>query len=97
MLYSLLKQAHVTLAVTSILFFLTRVYWSCTGSKTLGNPWVRIFPHVIDSLLLFSAICLTVISQQFPLQQDWLTAKILALCCYIGLGSQAVKRAPTLV
>jgi uncharacterized membrane protein SirB2 len=94
-LYMVLKQTHVTLVATSFLFFMMRFYWSLKHSNNLRRPWVKICPHIVDTLLLLSAIALVVTSRQFPLQQAWLTAKILALCCYIAFGSLAIKRAPT--
>lgn len=36
-----------------------------------------------------------VILQQYPLQQGWLTAKVIGLLCYIGFGTVALKRGKT--
>lgn len=55
----------------------------------------RILPHLIDTVLLGSAIALAWLSQQYPLQQHWLSAKVLALLVYIGLGTFALKRGKT--
>jgi uncharacterized membrane protein SirB2 len=52
-------------------------------------------PHVIDTLLLASALTLVVWSHQYPGAQNWLTAKLLALIVYIGLGTVALKRGRT--
>lgn len=57
--------------------------------------WVRTLPHIIDTCLLLSGITLAVMLQQFPFIQGWLTAKLLALCLYIVLGSIALKRGKT--
>lgn len=95
MLYMVLKQTHVALVAASFLFFLTRFYWSLSNPSNLLRSWVRVSPHVIDTLLLLSAVALALMSRQLPLQQNWLTAKVVALCCYIAFGSLAIKRAPT--
>jgi uncharacterized membrane protein SirB2 len=61
----------------------------------LQARWVRIVPHVIDTLLLASGIGLAVLIQQYPLVHGWLTAKLIALILYIGLGTLALKRGKT--
>src|SRR5699024_2919506 len=53
---------------------------------------VRIAPHVIDTILLASAIGLVLLLHQYPFVQGWLTAKVVALVVYIGLGTVALKR-----
>jgi len=58
----------------------------------LKARWVKIFPHVIDSLLLASAIALAIQISQYPFVDAWLTSKILALLAYIVIGNIALKR-----
>ena len=52
-------------------------------------------PHVIDTVLLASAIALVVMSRQYPLVNGWLTAKIVGLIFYIGLGMVALRHRKT--
>lgn len=59
----------------------------------LERRWVRIFPHVVDTVLLGSAVSLAVLSHQYPLAQNWLTAKVAGLLLYILCGTMALKRA----
>ena len=93
--YSLLKQLHLaTLAITLALFVL-RGFWMMTHSPRLQARWVRIVPHVNDTLLLASGIGLAVLIQQYPLVHGWLTAKFFALILYIVLGTFALKRGKT--
>ena len=42
-----------------------------------------------------SAIGLTFMIQQWPLRNEWLTAKVIGLLVYIVLGTIALKRGPT--
>ena len=65
--YFALKHLHVTFAVLSGAFFLLRGIWMLSGSTLLQRRWVRIAPHVIDTLLLASAVVLRVWSSQYPL------------------------------
>lgn len=88
MSYSAIKHLHVTSAVLSILFFVVRAYWSVSGSGWLQARFVKIAPHVIDTILLVCGIWLaTVIGLH-----DWIIAKIIALVFYIGVGTIAIKR-----
>lgn len=61
------------------------------GSPLLQRHWVKRLPHVVDSLLLASALGLAGWSHQYPGQLPWLTAKVAALLVYIVLGSVALK------
>jgi uncharacterized membrane protein SirB2 len=89
--YLLLKHFHMTCAALSGSFFLVRGTWMLAESPLLQRPWVKTMPHLIDSLLLASAVWLAVWSHQYPGPQPWLTAKLVALVAYILLGSVALK------
>ena len=52
-------------------------------------------PHIIDTILLVSAILLTMQIQQYPFVQGWLTAKVLALVAYIVIGAIGLKYGST--
>ena len=64
-------------------------------SPLLQRRWVKVVPHVVDTLLLTSALGLVFWSGQYPFVQTWLTAKVLALLAYIVLGTIALKRGKT--
>ena len=94
-LYLALKHLHVTTVVLSLALFVLRGLWTLTDSPQSRRRWVRIVPHVIDAVLLTSAIGLVLILHQYPFVHGWLTAKVLGLTAYIILGSIALKRGPT--
>ncbi|MEH6576666.1 MAG: SirB2 family protein [Amphritea sp.] len=94
-MYMLLKHSHMTFALLSILLFTLRGYWMLNASTMLTQRWVRILPHIIDTLLLTTAIALTVVLSQYPFINSWLTAKVLALLAYIVFGIIALKRGKT--
>jgi uncharacterized membrane protein SirB2 len=91
--YLILKAVHVGSVATSYALFLARGVWMIARPHLLQRTWVRVVPHVVDTVLLVSAIALAVTIRQYPLVADWLTAKVLALIVYIALGSVALKRA----
>ena len=95
MAYSLLKHFHLTTIAITLTLFVLRGAWMMADSPRLQARWVRIVPHINDSLLLASGISLAVLMQQYPLVHGWLTAKFFALILYIVLGTFALKRGKT--
>ena len=85
-----LKTIHVSCAILSFGGFFIRGIWILRGSALLQHRWVKIFPHIVDTVLLASAIIMAVSLRQSPLEQPWLAAKIVALLVYIGLGIVAL-------
>ena len=95
MTYLLVKHLHITCAVLSGSFFLLRGVWMLLESDALQRRWVKVVPHVVDTVLLTTALTMVFWSAQYPLVQPWLTAKVLALLAYIVLGTIALKHGQT--
>ncbi len=94
--YTLLKHLHVTAVGLSFLLFALRGIWMLLDSGFLQRRWVRVLPHVIDSLLLIAGLSLAFMLGLYPfVNAPWLTAKVLALVLYILLGTVALKRGRT--
>ena len=92
--YGTVKSVHVSAAALSIALFVLRSAWRAAMPSMLDVAWVRIGPHVVDTVLLVSALWL---AWQFPagMPHAWLAAKIVALDVYIVLGTIALKRRRT--
>ena len=90
-----MKQVHVACAVLSVASFALRGALMLRDSALLQSRIARVAPHVVDTLLLASAIALAWKSGQYPFAHSWLTAKLLALIAYIVLGTIALKRGRT--
>jgi uncharacterized membrane protein SirB2 len=86
-----IKTIHVTCVVLSFAGFFIRGIWMLRESTLLRQRWVKTTPHIIDTLLLVSAIILAVQMRLSPLEQPWLMAKIIALLVYIGAGMIALR------
>ena len=87
----MLKNIHVTAVAITLILFVLRGFWMITQSSRLQQRWVRVLPHVNDTILLVSAIALAVSMGQYPFVHAWLTAKVIALLAYIGLGMIAIR------
>ena len=93
--YALLKLVHVSCAGLSVSGYIVRGVWMLQESPRLQAGWVRVTPHIIDTILLASAITLAFRIEQYPFVHGWLTAKVVALVAYIGLGMIGLKRGRT--
>jgi uncharacterized membrane protein SirB2 len=93
--YAAVKHVHMSAAALSVGLFALRGAWMVAAPARLGERWVRIVPHVVDTVLLASALWLAW-QIGFADNARWLGAKIAALVAYIGLGSVALKRGRTL-
>lgn len=91
--YTVFFNIHVACVVFTGTGFALRGVWMMQGSQMLARRWVRVLPHIVDTVLLASAFALAVLSAQYPLVQDWLTAKLMGLIAYIVLGMIALKPA----
>lgn len=94
-MYLTLKILHMTCALISILGFVCRGVLSLQGSALLQRKLLKVAPHVVDTVLLLSAIGLLFTLQLNPLTQGWLIAKITGLIVYIGLGMFTLRFANT--
>lgn len=92
---ALLKLVHVGCVLGSYTLFLVRGVWRLRDAPQLQRRWVRVLPHLVDTLLLASALALAWTLGLSPWAAPWLGAKIIALLLYIVLGTIALKRGKT--
>ena len=95
MSFFLVKHFHMTVAALSFGGFVVRGWWMLRGSPMLQRTWVRITPHIVDTLLLVSGVYMAWVLRASPTEQPWLAAKLIALVAYIVVGSVALKRGRT--
>ena len=93
--YGTMKMLHVGCAALSIAGFAARGALMLMQSPILQKRFVRVAPHVVDTLLLASAAWLAWFLGQVPFVHGWITAKVLALVLYIVLGMFALRRGRT--
>lgn len=94
-MYMMAKHLHLTAVALSILLFIGRFIWSQFNPEIMQKKLVKVLPHIIDTVLLASAIWLCVILSQYPIVNAWLTFKVVGVITYIVLGLIALKKAKT--
>jgi len=90
-MYVAIKYVHVTCAILSGTGFLVRGVLMMADSPLLARRWIKIVPHINDTLLLAAALAMMVLTSQYPFVVAWVTAKVFGLIGYIMLGSLALK------
>jgi uncharacterized membrane protein SirB2 len=91
MSYFAIRDVHITCVILSISLFVLR-----GGLQLAGVDWrrwkpLRFLPHIVDTVLLGSAIWLACLLHQYPFVNTWLTAKFMALVAYVLLGRQTLR------
>ena len=89
--YATLKLVHQGAVTLSIGGFVARGLGSLGGAAWVRARAARTLPHIVDTVLLGSAIGLAWMLQLTPLHTPWLAAKIIGLLAYIGLGMVALR------
>ena len=89
--YSAIKLVHQGALALSVTGFFVRGIASLAGAH-----WVRIraaksLPHVVDTVLLVSALTLAWMLRLTPANAPWLLAKTVGLVVYVGVGVVALR------
>jgi len=89
--YTAFKHLHVLFVLISISLFLFRFVLQLIDSPLVKKKWLKIVPHINDTLLLLSAVGIMVSVSMYPVQVPWLTDKVIGVIAYIGFGVLAIK------
>jgi uncharacterized membrane protein SirB2 len=89
--YFTIKAAHQAAVALSVTGFFARGLGSLLGARWVSGRMAKTLPHIVDTLLLASALTLAWMLRLSPTQAPWLLAKIIGLLLYIALGMVALK------
>ena len=89
--YAVVKLIHQSAVALSITGFFVRGAASLAGARWTSERAARTLPHVVDTVLLLSAVALAWMLRLAPGDAPWLVAKIVGLLVYIGLGIVALR------
>lgn len=94
--YFALKHLHILTVIISVSLFVLRYWWQYRDSAMSNKRWVRIVPHVNDTVLLASGAALVMITHFYPFspQGAWLTEKLFGVIIYIVLGFIVLGKRP---
>lgn len=92
-MYMALKHIHLTSIALSVLLLTIRYVLMMMDSPLLQKKFLKVVPHVIDTILLTSGIGLVMLTGFMPFTANfpWMTQKITCVLVYIALGFVALK------
>ncbi|WFE69346.1 SirB2 family protein [Thiomicrospira sp. R3] len=85
---------HKVAVLLSIIGFFGRGIGHIFQQNWVSKKPVKILPHIVDTLLIVSAVAVVVMTG-FSFSDPWILAKVLGLIVYIGLGLMAFRFAKT--
>jgi len=89
--YATVKLVHQSAVVLSVSGFVVRGAASFTPATWVNGRAAKTLPHVVDTVLLLSALTLAWMLRLTPANAPWLMAKVLGLVAYVGLGVIALR------
>jgi uncharacterized membrane protein SirB2 len=89
--YSTIKLIHQSAVALSLTGFLARGTASLSGLAWVQHRTAKTLPHIIDTVLLGSAVTLAWRARLNPVEVYWLLAKLLGLVGYVVLGMVALN------
>ncbi len=81
-----LKYLHIVSVAASFGLFFLRGLWVMQSYPDSQEKWVRVLPHVVDSVLVLSALSMLVMSPVKGWPGDWLTVKLALVVVYVVLA-----------
>lgn len=89
--YASIKVIHQWAVALSITGFVLRGAAALSGANWVSARPAKTLPHVVDSVLLLSALALAWMLRLTPDRAPWLVAKIVGLVIYVALGMVALR------
>lgn len=89
--YPTLKLVHQSAVALSLAGFVARGTGMLSGAAWVRTRLAKTLPHVIDTVLIASAIALASVLGLSPTNAPWIAAKVVALIVYIALGMIAFR------
>jgi len=89
--YATVKLIHESAVMLSFAGFFARGLGMLCNAQWIRHRLAKTLPHVVDTVLIVSAIGLAWILRLTPSNAPWITAKIAGLVVYIAIGLVALR------
>ncbi|HQT43324.1 MAG TPA: SirB2 family protein [Halothiobacillus sp.] len=87
---------HGLAVLLSLIGFVTRGIWMLQDSARLKARWVKITPHIVDTILLLSALVASYLMfWRGGVNPNYVTVMMVGLLAYIGIGLVALRLGKT--
>lgn len=89
-------HTHGLFVILSLIGFIVRGIWMLNDSPRLKARWVKISPHIVDTILLLSGLLAAyLLFWRYGTNPDYVTVMIVGLFVYIALGLVALRLGKT--
>jgi len=89
--YGTIKLVHQGAVALSLTGFFARGLAALIGAQWTRSRAAKTLPHIVDTVLLVSAVMLAWMLRLTASNAPWLVAKVVGLFVYIGLGLVALR------
>ena len=89
--YAAVKLVHQGAVALSLTGFFIRGAASLAGAEWIRGRAARTLPHLVDTVLLASALTLAWMLRLHPGNAPWILAKVVGLVGYVALGVVALR------
>jgi uncharacterized membrane protein SirB2 len=89
--YATLKAIHMSAVAISGAGFVARGVGMLNDAAWVKHRVAKTLPHLVDTVLIVSALWLAWILRLTPSNAPWITAKIVGLLVYVGIGMVALR------
>ena len=89
--YATLKVIHQSAVAISFAGFFARGVGMLGDATWVKHRLAKTLPHLVDTVLIVSALWLAWILRLTPSNAPWIGAKIVGLFVYIGIGMVALR------
>ncbi|MGE0797208.1 MAG: SirB2 family protein [Lautropia sp.] len=89
--YTTVKLIHQGAVALSLTGFLVRGAAALADAAWVRSRAARTLPHIVDTVLLASAVVLAWMLRLHPGNAPWILAKLIGLVVYIALGIVALR------
>ncbi|MCQ1057359.1 SirB2 family protein [Photobacterium sp. DNB23_23_1] len=92
-MYTAVKHLHMLAIALSVTLFILRYCLMMANSTLSDKKFIKITPHVVDTVLLLTGVTLIFITGFVPFTEagGWMTQKISCVLAYIALGYFTLK------
>ncbi len=87
----MIKLIHFIFIFTSLGSFVGRMGVSAFKPDLLKNKFLKVAPHIIDTILLLSGITLVIQGNWIAGEYGWILSKVILLLAYIAFGVMAMR------
>jgi uncharacterized membrane protein SirB2 len=92
-MYMIVKHTHLTIIALTFIFFIINFALTIKGSDKVNNKLLKIGPHVLYTLFIFTFIYLVAVNplKLYPFVNGWASSKLAGFVLYVLSITFALK------